>query len=121
MRSWRARGPRPPTVVDELSPAFLPLPLTALIGRDADLETLQQWLQTMDAAVAWSYQLLDHDEQRAFRRFSVLPAGFPIDCTGKASLAAEGLVGARMRILWLELAGFRNRSAMNGDEMHPPA
>src|SRR5262245_48419370 len=39
-----ARAAAPPTVVDELSPAFLPLPLTALIGRDADVETLRQWL-----------------------------------------------------------------------------
>jgi predicted ATPase len=35
--------------------------------------------QTMDATVAWSYQLLDPDEQRAFRRLGVLPGLFPID------------------------------------------
>ena len=35
--------------------------------------------QTMNATVAWSYQLLDADEQRAFRRFGVLPGLFPID------------------------------------------
>jgi predicted ATPase/DNA-binding XRE family transcriptional regulator len=39
-----ARAAAPGTVVDELSPAFLPLPLTVLIGRDADVETLRQWL-----------------------------------------------------------------------------
>jgi predicted ATPase/DNA-binding XRE family transcriptional regulator len=35
--------------------------------------------QTMNATVAWSYQLLDPEEQRAFRRFGVLPGLFPID------------------------------------------
>ncbi len=35
--------------------------------------------QTMNATIAWSYQLLDSDEQRAFRRFGVLPCLFPID------------------------------------------
>jgi predicted ATPase/transcriptional regulator with XRE-family HTH domain len=35
--------------------------------------------QTMNATVAWSYQLLNADEQRAFRRLGVLPGLFPID------------------------------------------
>lgn len=35
--------------------------------------------RTMNATVAWSYQLLDADEQRAFRRFGALPGLFPID------------------------------------------
>jgi predicted ATPase/DNA-binding XRE family transcriptional regulator len=35
--------------------------------------------QTMNATVAWSYQLLDADEQRAFRCFGVLPGLFPMD------------------------------------------
>ena len=43
--------------------------------------------QTMNAAVAWSYQLLDPDEQRAFRRFGALPGRFSIDA------AAEILAG----------------------------
>ena len=32
--------------------------------------------QTMNATVAWSYQLLDQDDQRAFRRFGALPGRF---------------------------------------------
>src|SRR6185295_7719342 len=32
------------TVVDELSGASLPLPLTMLLGREHDVETVQQWL-----------------------------------------------------------------------------
>jgi predicted ATPase/DNA-binding XRE family transcriptional regulator len=35
--------------------------------------------RTMNATVGWSYQLLDEDEQRAFRRFGALPGLFPID------------------------------------------
>ena len=33
----------------------------------------------MNATVAWSYQLLSPDEQRAFRRFGALPGRFSID------------------------------------------
>jgi predicted ATPase/DNA-binding XRE family transcriptional regulator len=35
--------------------------------------------QTMNATIAWSYQLLGRDEQRAFRRLGVLPGRFPIE------------------------------------------
>ena len=35
--------------------------------------------QTMNATVAWSYQLLSHDEQRTFRRLGILPGSFPIE------------------------------------------
>ena len=40
---------------------------------------LPQRQQTMNATVAWSYQLLNPDEQLAFRRFSALPCRFSID------------------------------------------
>jgi predicted ATPase/DNA-binding XRE family transcriptional regulator len=40
--------------------------------------------KTMNATVAWSYQLLNPDEQRAFRRFGVLPGLFPIDAAAAA-------------------------------------
>src|SRR5262245_20455312 len=39
-----ARPPAHNTAVDELSDAALPLPLTSLLGRDAELETLRTWL-----------------------------------------------------------------------------
>ena len=39
-----ARAPAHHTAVDELSHVSLPLPLTALLGRDADLQTLRHWL-----------------------------------------------------------------------------
>ena len=35
--------------------------------------------QTMNATVAWSYQLLAPDEQRVFRRLGALPGRFPIE------------------------------------------
>ena len=46
--------------------------------------------QTMNATVAWSYQLLDPDEQRAFRRFGALPGLFPIDAAAAVLAGREG-------------------------------
>ena len=44
-RCWRARGPPAHNAaVDELSAASLPSPLTVLLGRDADVQTLHHWL-----------------------------------------------------------------------------
>jgi predicted ATPase/DNA-binding XRE family transcriptional regulator len=40
----RARAPAPNNAADELSDVALPLPPTALIGRDADVRTLREWL-----------------------------------------------------------------------------
>jgi len=45
--------------------------------------------QTMNATVAWSYQLLDSDEQRAFRRFGALPGPFPIDAAAAVLAGRE--------------------------------
>jgi transcriptional regulator with XRE-family HTH domain len=39
-----ARASAPATAVDHLQDSSLPLALTTLVGRDADLQTLQQWL-----------------------------------------------------------------------------
>jgi len=44
--------------------------------------------QTMNATVAWSYQLLGADEQRVFRRLGALPGRFSID-------AAAAVLGGR--------------------------
>jgi predicted ATPase/DNA-binding XRE family transcriptional regulator len=49
--------------------------LLSTVGR----RDLPQRQQTMNATVAWSYQLLGPDEQRAFRRFGALPGRFSID------------------------------------------
>ena len=56
--------------------------LSAIAPRD-----LPERQRTMNATVAWSYQLLGPEEQRAFRRFGALPGLFPIDA------AAELLAG----------------------------
>jgi len=50
--------------------------------------------QTMNATVAWSYQLLEPAEQRAFRRFGVLPGRFPIEAAA-AVLAGRESASAR--------------------------
>src|SRR4026208_544414 len=39
-----ARAPAHHAVVDELSSVSLPIALTVLLGRDADVQTLRQWL-----------------------------------------------------------------------------
>src|SRR5438093_8091975 len=39
-----ARAPAHATAVEELSGVSLPLPLTVLLGRDGDMQTLRQWL-----------------------------------------------------------------------------
>jgi tetratricopeptide (TPR) repeat protein len=46
--------------------------------------------QTMNATVAWSYQLLGPVEQRAFRLFGALPGRFPIEA---AAAVLEGRMG----------------------------
>jgi predicted ATPase/DNA-binding XRE family transcriptional regulator len=40
----RSRTPRDATAADELSGGWLPLPPTALLGRDAEMATLREWL-----------------------------------------------------------------------------
>ena len=50
--------------------------------------------QTMNATVAWSYQLLDADEQRAFRRFGALPGLFPIDAAAAVLAGRTDVPGA---------------------------
>jgi transcriptional regulator with XRE-family HTH domain len=39
-----ARAPARPTPIDELSGVSIPIPLTALLGRDSDVQTLRDWL-----------------------------------------------------------------------------
>jgi predicted ATPase/DNA-binding XRE family transcriptional regulator len=54
----------------------------------AGARDLPERQRTMNATVAWSYQLLEPGERRAFRRFGALPGLFPIDA------AAAVLAGA---------------------------
>jgi predicted ATPase len=48
--------------------------------------------QTMNATVAWSYELLDPDQRRAFRRFGALPDLFPIDAAAAVLAGRDGTV-----------------------------
>jgi len=63
------------------------LPSTA--GR-RDLPERQQ---TMNATVAWSYQLLDDTERHAFRRIGALPGLFPVDAAAEVLTGREGAAG----------------------------
>ena len=69
--------------------------LLGRLGDDALLSTaaprdLPERQQTMNATVAWSYHLLEADEQRAFRRFGVLPGVFPLDAAAAVLAGLEG-------------------------------
>jgi predicted ATPase/DNA-binding XRE family transcriptional regulator len=46
--------------------------------------------QTINATVAWSYQLLAPDEQRVFRRLGALPGRFPIEAAAAVVTGREG-------------------------------
>ena len=46
--------------------------------------------QTMNATVAWSYQLLAPNEQRVFRRLGALPGRFPIEAAAAVLAGREG-------------------------------
>ena len=64
------------------------------LGHDVLLSTagprdLPERQQTMNATVAWSYQLLGPNEQRAFRRFGALPGLFPIDAAAAVLAGRE--------------------------------
>src|SRR4029077_19019303 len=50
--------------------------------------------QTMNATVAWSYQLLGPDEQRAFRRLGALPGRFPIEAAAAVLAGRDASSGA---------------------------
>jgi predicted ATPase/DNA-binding XRE family transcriptional regulator len=50
--------------------------------------------QTINATVAWSYQLLPPHEQRVFRRLGVLPGRFPIEAAAAVLAGREGSAAA---------------------------
>jgi predicted ATPase/DNA-binding XRE family transcriptional regulator len=67
--------------------------------------------QTMNATVAWSYQLLSADEQRAFRRLGALPGSFPIEAA--AALLSDGDVSVATTDATLHVAaGLIERSLL---------
>jgi predicted ATPase/DNA-binding XRE family transcriptional regulator len=56
----------------------------------AGLRDLPERQQTMNATVAWSYQLLAPNEQRLFRRLGVMPGRFPIEAATAVLVGGEG-------------------------------
>ncbi len=75
------------------------------------LRDLPERQQTMNATVAWSYQLLSPDEQRAFRRFGVLPGRFSIEAAA-AVLAGRDGASAGIGEALGALAGLIDRSLL---------
>jgi predicted ATPase/DNA-binding XRE family transcriptional regulator len=67
--------------------------------------------QTMNATVAWSYQLLNADEQRALRRFGALPGLFPIDAAA-AVLAGRERAPAEHHDALYAAAGLMDKSLL---------
>jgi predicted ATPase/DNA-binding XRE family transcriptional regulator len=68
--------------------------LLGRLTRDALLSTagprdLPERQRTMNATVAWSYQLLDADGQRMLRRLGVLPGRFPIEAAAAVLAGRE--------------------------------
>ena len=53
--------------------------------------------RSLAATVAWSYQLLDDDERRVFRRVAVFPAGFTLE--GAEAVAGEAAGPAVLRLV----------------------
>ena len=67
---------------------------------------LPQRQQTMNATVAWSYQLLGPSEQRVFRRLGALPGRFPIEAAaavmagcGELSADSDEVLSAAARLI----------------------
>jgi predicted ATPase/DNA-binding XRE family transcriptional regulator len=68
--------------------------------------------QTMNATVAWSYQLLAASEQRAFRRLGALPGLFPVDAAA-AVLAGREAEPAASDEAVCALAALINKSLLS--------
>jgi predicted ATPase/DNA-binding XRE family transcriptional regulator len=67
--------------------------------------------QTMNVTVAWSYQLLNPDEQRAFRRLGALPGRFSIDAAAAVLAGREGSSAGIVDVLGA-LAGLIDKSLL---------
>jgi predicted ATPase len=86
------------------------------LARDVLLSTagsrdLPERQQTMNATVAWSYQLLGADEQRLFRRLGALPGSFPIEAAVAVVAGREATRANSDEVLGLA-AGLIDRSLL---------
>ena len=80
--------------------------LSAVAPRD-----LPERQQTMNAAIAWSYQLLSPNEQRAFRRFGALPCRFSVDAADAVLAGHDSAAIGRDQALGA-LAGLIDKSLL---------
>jgi len=71
--------------------------------------------QTMNATVAWSYRLLGPEEQRAFRRLSILPGLFAIDAAEAVLAGAEDVGHDAVGVLRL-VGGLIDKSLLQRSE-----
>jgi predicted ATPase/DNA-binding XRE family transcriptional regulator len=92
-----------PLALELAAPWIKVLTVEDLLGRltdDALMATfvardLPERQQTINATVAWSYQLLAPSEQRVFRRLGALPGRFPIDAAAAVVAGREDFPGKR--------------------------
>jgi predicted ATPase/DNA-binding XRE family transcriptional regulator len=75
------------------------------------LRDLPERQQTINATVAWSYQLLAQNEQRVFRRLGALPGRFPIEAAA-AVLAGSEVASASSADALRAVAGLVDKSLL---------
>jgi tetratricopeptide (TPR) repeat protein len=95
------------------------------LERDAGLpgvgaRDLPERQQTMNGTVAWSYHLLDPDEQCAFRRFGVLPGLFPIEAAASVLADREASCAGSDHVL-SAVAGLIDKSLLLRTETSRPS
>jgi predicted ATPase/DNA-binding XRE family transcriptional regulator len=76
--------------------------------------------QTMNATVAWSYHLLDHTDQRVFRRLGALPGRFAMDAVVAVLDGREGASSRTDHALGA-VAGLIERNLLSRAESPAPA
>ncbi|HEX5107125.1 MAG TPA: helix-turn-helix domain-containing protein [Vicinamibacterales bacterium] len=87
-----------PLALELAAPWIKVLPVEELLRRLTDdvllssigPRDLPERQQTINATVAWSYQLLPPNEQRVFRRLGALPGRFPIEAAVAVLAGSEG-------------------------------
>ena len=84
------------------------------------LRDLPERQRTINATVAWSYQLLAPNEQRLFRRLGVLPSRFPIDAAAAVVAPRDGSSVDSNDAL-VAVAGLIDKSLVQRAEASAPA
>jgi predicted ATPase/DNA-binding XRE family transcriptional regulator len=104
-----------------LTPEELLRQLTSdVLPSPAGPRDLPERQQTMNATVAWSYQLLSPSEQRAFRRFGALPSRFSIEAAAAVLGGREHSLLARGEEALAAVAGLIDKSLLLRAETSMP-